>query len=785
MRMSIASRLYILFLVAALVLGSLAAIIAAQHDFHARLESITSAASARLPGHAGLQYMIYQRDEGQLNTALMPFLVDAEVTAALSYTGPGELITRQDKPGAPLLDALPFSTVRGSLMAADTALVSLDTRGQPIGTGLLASLFHRRAHFYFSLPVITAVNPAEQDLEALDFARAYVNRAPSGSQRVIGYLHLMIDRGQLLKTITPTITRVMSFSLLFALFCSLATWYFTRQITRSLKQLAKLADDVSSGNLAEPASIKGSSEMKEIARVFNGMIGGLSNATKEANVDRQLLSMKVEERSAQLTERNRELNQAVEQANQTRHQLHHLANFDGLTSLPNRRLLTEQLDLLLKLNKRNKHTLALLSVDLNDFKRVNDSLGLAAGDQLLRIVARRLADGVRESDSVGHCSNEGNQVGVSRLGGDEFVVVLNQLDSNESASLVAERLVESLRQPLDIDGHELVISPSVGIALAPADGIEPGDLLRAASAAKLKAKENGTALQFYQANLGGEGEDRLRLESDLRKAIERDEFILHYQPQVDTHSGSVVGAEALLRWNHGELGQVPPGNFLHIAEDIGLMDELNEWVLSRACEQLRRFNESGVKLQKVAINFSSGQLSSGFVQRIKQAIDETGIAPGQLELGLSEAMMTSNEQDTIEALRALKEIGVYLAVDDFGTGFSPISYLSQYPLDELKIDRSFLLESNRSENGAKLVIAIIAMARSLDLKVLASGVESESEFRFLTEHGAHIIQGYLFSKPVPADELKPMLGAWHFVEKVQKLAETTQPSALDRLSQFE
>lgn len=785
MRMTLASRLNVLFLITALLLGGLAAMIAAHHDYQARLDSLTRAGSARLPGHPKLQYLIYTRESEQLQATLGSFLSAEAVSSALAYNGPGELIARIDQPGTRALPALPFGTVRGNLMAADTALVSIDDRGEPIDPGLLTSISHSDLPLYYSLPVITAVNPAERNLNALDFARAQLNGGPSDSQRVIGYLHLMIDRERLVAAVMPTAIRAILFSLLFAVFCSLATWYFTRRITHSIRLLAQLADDASSGKLEQPVEIEGSSEIKEIARVFNGMIGGLSSARNEANVDRRLLSMKVEERSAQLTQRNRELNHAVAEANQTRHRLHHLSNYDRLTNLPNRQLLTEQLDLLLKLNKSHNHTLALLFIDLEDFKRVNDTLGLSAGDHLLRAVAERLAEGVRESDSVGCFSNEGNQIGVSRLGGDEFTVVLNQLDCTDSASLVAQRLVDRLRQPLEIEGHELIINPSVGIAIAPADGVEPGQLLRAASAAKMQAKENGVPVEFYRADIGNPGEERLRMESDLRRAIERNELVLHYQPQVDTHSGSVVGAEALVRWNHSELGQIPPGRFIGIAEDIGVMDELNDWVLSEACQQLKRFNEEGVKLPKVAINVSSGQFSSSFVQRIGQVITDTGIEPGQLELGLSEAIMTSHEQDTVAALKVLKGIGVYLSVDDFGTGYSPISYLSQYPLDELKIDRSFLLESNRCENGAKLVVAIIAMARSLGLRVLASGVESESEFRFLTENGASVIQGYLFSKAVPAEELKPMLGAWHFMETVQKLADTTPSSALDRLSQLE
>jgi diguanylate cyclase (GGDEF)-like protein len=783
--MSIASRLTLLFLLTALLLGSVAAVINAQREYQLRLESIVSTSAARLSGHPELQYLVYAGEEEALGAALVPFLASEAVSSALVYTGTGELVARKDGAGSRALEPPPFSTVRGRLMTADAALVSIDTSGQPINPGLLASISHRDTALYHSLPLITAVNSSERGLDELDFARAQLEGTPGGSLRVMAYLHLLIDRDLLVAAVVPSMVSTLLLSLAIALLSSLAAWYVTRRINRSLTQLAQLADEAASGNLEQPVQIEGSKEIGEIARVFNGMVGGFSHARKEANIDRRLLSMKVEERSAQLIQRNRELDHAVEEATQTRQQLHQLSNYDAMTRLPNRRLFAEQLDLLLKLNKRNKHTLALLFIDVEDYKRVNDTLGLSAGDQLLHIVAERLTEGVRESDSIGYFSNDGNQIGVSRMGSDEFTVVLNQLDSAEAASLVAERLLEKLRQPLDIHGHELVIAPSVGIAFAPADGTETTELLRAASIAKLQAKGKGAALEFYNADLGSAGEERLRLESDLRKAIERKQLLLHYQPQVDCHSGSVVGAEALLRWNHDELGQIPPGRFIGIAEEIGLMDAINDWVLCEACEQLKRFNADGIKLPKVAINVSSGQFSSTFVRRIGQVISDSGIQAQQLELGLSEAIMTSHEQDTIEALKALKEIGVYLSVDDFGTGYSPINYLSLYPLDELKIDRSFLQESNRSESGAKLVVAIITMARSLGLKVLANGVESGAEFRFLTENGAQLIQGYLFSAAVPADELKPMLGPWHFIEKVQKLADEKPTSALDRLNQLE
>ena len=266
----------------------------------------------------------------------------------------------------------------------------------------------------------------------------------------------------------------------------------------------------------------------------------------------------------------------------------------------------------------------------------------------------------------------------------------------------------------------------------------------------------------------------------MRKALERNELVLHYQPQVDALSGSVAGAEALLRWEHPDLGLLQPGKFINLAEEAGIIPEIGEWVLLEACRQLTAFDALEVRLPRISINVSAVEFDRGFVQRVRTALQESGLSPERLELGLTEAIMLDNDADTLKAMQELREIGVYLSVDDFGTGYSPLSYLSRYPLNEMKIDRSFVMDSEQSENGARLITAIIAMARSLDLRVLAAGVESEKQVLFLIEQGAHILQGYLFSKPVPPEELKVMLAPWHFMDQVQKILQSAGQTATDR-----
>ncbi|MEP4148841.1 MAG: EAL domain-containing protein [Halioglobus sp.] len=772
--MSISVRFSLLFTLAIVLMGVIAGLATASREYRIQLTTVTGRAEAQLLSHPDLQYAIYSANTKRLQARLADFLKDEASASAQAYNGLGEVLASVDRPGAASFTPVAFNLVRGSLMPGDQGLLSFQsTTGAPQGIGFSTALLDADAAIYQTLPVFTEVNTGRTGLSATDFAIAMTTKPSTSSQRVIGYVHVLLDPAVLRSNALAAGGRVFMINVVLAMICGAIAWTFTHRVTRPLRELADIADSVSSGEIKDPIKVEGSGEIQEIARLFNSVIEGLSDSKKVHEVDKRLLSLKVEERSSQLSERDDELNKVVEEANEARNRAHHLANYDNLTSLPNRRLLTEQLELLLKLNQRNGHTLALLFIDLDDFKRINDSLGIGAGDQLLIEMSKRLSNTVRDSDLVGRFANRSTEIDVARLGADEFTVILNQLDSADSARLVAARLVQQITAPLTLEGHELVLQPSVGIAIAPNDGKDVESLLKAASIAKLHAKQSGGAqIELYRSNMGQEGEQRIRLESDLRKAVETNALTLHYQPQIDTHSGSVLGAEALLRWEHPELGPIAPGKFISLAEEIGLMETLGDWVLVKACQQLRDFTDEGIKLAKVAINVSAEQFTPAFVRRVGEVIEDTGIEANQLELGLTEAVMSSNDPDTVAALNVLKESGVYLSVDDFGTGYSPISYLSQYPLDELKIDRSFLLEAEKSKNGANLVIAIIAMAKSLELRVLASGVETESQFHFLTSNGASLIQGYLFSKPVPVEELKPMLAPWHFVDRVQKLADS-------------
>jgi len=294
--------------------------------------------------------------------------------------------------------------------------------------------------------------------------------------------------------------------------------------------------------------------------------------------------------------------------------------------------------------------------------------------------------------------------------------------------------------------------------------------LKAADTAMYHAKSSGkNNFLYYSSSMDAAGVERLRLETDLRKAVELDQLVLHYQPQVDTVSGTVVGAEALIRWEHPIHGLVPPFKFIPLAEEMGLIGELGLWILREACLQMKEFRDLGLNLPKIAVNVSALQFNATFIKQVAQVLQETELPPSCLELELTEGVVMDNANSTINALHELKETGVSLSIDDFGTGYSSLSYLSRFPLDELKIDRSFVIDFDNSENSASLVIAIIAMGKSMNLKLVAEGVETHEQYHFLTSNGANVIQGYLFSKPVAAAELKPLLAPYHFLQQIEAI----------------
>lgn len=764
-----AGRINALFFAVALILVLAFTGFTAAREYQIARDRAVDASLATLKSRPDLQVAIYLRDAADLQSLLLEFLAVPAVVSANARDGLGELLSRAEKAGAVALQP-PFDMLRDDFAAGETGLTAFDPQMQVIGTGLWAAWTNSDSPLYLTVPVFTAVNPAQQGLKAYDFFVAPQEPKANNSLRIIGYVQLEIAVHQLLAAISPMVTKLLIWGLLLVVICCTTIALVTRRITRDLSRLAQLAEGVAAGTVEEPLEIKANGDIRDIANVLNNVLGGFTNLRRETDAGQRLLSMKVDERTSQLSERDEKLNKAAEEISETKSRLQRVAYYDNLTALPNRRLFAEQLDLLLELNQRNGHTLALLFLNLDNFKRINDSLGHSAGDEVLLEVAKRLIVSIRGSDAIGHYVETAQKIEVSRLGGDEFTVVLNQLDRVESAGIVAERLLAELEKPMQVEGQEIVISPSIGVSTAPGDGVCAEALLKTAGIAMHYAKESvRDKFLFYAEHMEDSGVGRLKLEADLRKAVERGELELHYQPQVNTLSGAVAGAEALLRWEHPEHGAVPPSQFIPIAEEIGVISALGDWVLAEACRQLKLFDELELTLPKIAINVSAFQFTRSFPQRVREILEQHQVPASRIELGLSENILMDEDQTVNEILLELRDFGVYLSIDDFGTSYAPLGYLSHYRLDGLRIDRSFVLECDRSDSQAKLVKAIIAMARSLDLVIVAEGVETAEHYRFLIDNGADVMQGYLFSKPVPAEQLKDILAPWHFVQQLQEL----------------
>ncbi len=781
--MTVAGRINLLILSSAIVIAVAVLAGLGLREVSLRRDVLLQTAAGAANGEFQLPIDIYMRDAGQLDAALDRMLARSPAFSFVRLHSPeGKLLAARERfPGA-MNDVPGFKDVRGANAAdLDRSLTSHSSGTSPASSAVLAGLSGGEKLIDLTLPVFSPVNPTRRDLTRYDFGRALA--MPQGSRFVVAYLHFGISRSMLLLLVLPLLGAMAGIALLLIAAVSWLVSRYTQRLTAPLARLARMADEIAAGNVDQPLTIEGEGEVKEIATVLNAIIGGLNSYKTRIGVDHQLLSMKVEERTAQLSQRNEELNQAVQQVTETKDRLRQMAYFDSLTSLPNRRLFTEQLDLLLRLTKRNKQMLALLFLDLDNFKRVNDSLGHSAGDMLLREVAKRLASCVRESDVVAHFVDSDSRIDVSRLGGDEFTVVLNQVESADAVRMVARRLLDALLQPIEIDGHELVITPSIGIALAPNDANDLEGLLKAADTAMFHAKAQGkNTFVFYTSDMDAAGVERLMLETDLRKAIERNELLFHYQPQVDTRTGTVIGAEALLRWVHPEQGMIPPFRFIPVAEEIGLIAEMGNWGIREACRELVALRKEGLELPKIAVNVSALQFTKNFCPTVKEILAASGLPPSALELELTESILMEDSHSTVKALQELKSMGVRLSIDDFGTGYSSLSYLSRFPLNELKIDRSFVIDFDKSANDASLVKAIIAMGQSMQLELVAEGVETSEQFQFLTRHGADVIQGYLFSRPVTAAELRPMLKPGYFMQQIREIrAEAHLPDSTQEL----
>lgn len=439
-------------------------------------------------------------------------------------------------------------------------------------------------------------------------------------------------------------------------------------------------------------------------------------------------------------------------------ELRQLAYFDSLTGLPNRQNFNEQLKSFLNLAKRNDSPCAVLYLDLDRFKRINDTLGHSYGDELLIKVAQRLHANLRDSDILSAGDNDCNNH-VARLGGDEFIIFLNQIHERQDAAAVAERVIKSLSQPTSLDQYEVVVTPSIGIAVYPEDGESTEELLKNADAAMYHAKEKGrSCFKFYDQSLNSKALQRLTLEQELRLAIQQKQFCLHYQPQVSLETKTIVSVEALIRWHHPQQGLISPAEFIPVAEETGQIIEIGNWVLKTACYQAKEWLNAGLPNCKMAVNLSSLQFKQpDLCQIVEETLAQSELPPHLLELEVTESMIMSDARDNIAKLKQLKELGVSLAVDDFGTGYSSLNYLKKFPIDTLKVDRSFIIDIANDNDDEGIVKAITAMAKHLNLNVIAEGIETTEQLTVLTGCHCSLLQGYLFSKPVVPSAIPELL----------------------------
>ena len=523
-----------------------------------------------------------------------------------------------------------------------------------------------------------------------------------------------------------------------------------RIITDPLLRLSAIARQIrTENNYSLRVSGENEDELGNLITDFNAMLDVIQSRDNELMEHRAMLEERVMQRTSELEIANAELATSKSQAEAVAKRMEYHAHHDGLTGLPNRLLLNDRITAELAHARRQQGKLALLFLDLDRFKIINDSLGHAVGDQLLRVIARRLGNCVRDEDTV------------ARLGGDEFMVLLPRISGSSDAGRIARKVIDCLVNPISCNGHELHITTSVGISIFPHDGTDAETLIKHADISMYRAKELGrNKAIYYTAEMNAGSRKQLALENSLRQAVGKNQLKLFYQPKIDIVKNTIVGVEALLRWEHPTMGMISPVEFIPIAEDTGMIIPIGEWVLNTAFTQLQQWHQAGYPDLSMAVNISSAQLSRpGLEDVVAQALQAAGVDACMAELEITENAAIENLEPAIAILEKLKNTGVSIAMDDFGTGYSSLSYLRQLPIDVVKIDQSFVRGIPDNHEDILIAQAIIAMTRSLNLSLVVEGIENVKQLNFFRQQGCNIVQGFLFSKPVEADAILRMLAA--------------------------
>jgi len=542
------------------------------------------------------------------------------------------------------------------------------------------------------------------------------------------------ENSRLSATIEKTIFVVLLFMLVFSAFLAR---HLTRSISKPIEELNSIAAGFIRGELDIMMDESRKDEFGILAKHFNQSIKKLDHSTSE------------------LTSLTSRLQSEITIRKEAEERISHMAYYDSLTGLPNRQLFTDRLSTCLKNIERHKGYAAVLFFDIDDFKRINDTLGHSIGDSLLKEVSTRITDCIRANDSVSRqiICNTGT-FSVSRLGGDEFIILISNIRAPQDSVIVAQRLMETMSQPFQLKDHEIYVTMSIGIAISPDDGLDVNTIVRNADIAMYNAKSKGkNNYQFYTETMNDIIHKRLMIENNLRKALDNNELELYYQPRIDGKTGIISSMEALIRWNRPGKGLVSPAEFIPVAEDTGLIIPIGEWVLKTACSQNMAWQELGLPPMTVSVNISGKQFQrKDFMATIVKALEYSSLDPKYLELEVTENILMKNVNVNIDMMKELSEIGIRISIDDFGTGYSSFNYLKHFPVDILKIDKSFIDDITNTDNDLAIVSAIILMAHSLNLKVVAEGVETIEQLDLLLNYNCDEIQGFYYSRPLPVNE---------------------------------
>lgn len=532
----------------------------------------------------------------------------------------------------------------------------------------------------------------------------------------------------------------------------------SKKISDPIIKIASSTKEIAKGDFTHKSDIQTNDEIGILATSFNEMAEELKKNHDELKRSHDELEVKVQERTAELSQANDQLQQEIAEKQSSEKRLAYIAYYDALTNLPNRTLFEDRVEQAVAFSDRHDMKSALLFIDIDDFKRINDTLGHVVGDELLMGIADRLRMMTRKGDTV---SRNNDDPMFARVGGDEFTVLLSVIKQAEDAAKVARRIIDSLTQPFVLNKQEVFITVSIGIAVFPGDGNDLFELWKNADTAMYYAKNKGkNNYQYYKKSMNDTAADRLALESELRRALEREELLLHYQPQINSLSGKIIGMEALIRWRHPERGMVSPLEFIPIAEETGLIVPISNWVLETACMQSRRWKDRGFYNIPISVNLTSHHFQrSSLISDISALLEKYDLTSSDLILEMTESAVMEDTDVTLKNFRDLTQMGFRLSIDDFGTGYSSLSYLKRFPIHAIKIDRSFVKDVNTEADDGTIANTIITMAHSLKMHVVAEGVETEDQLRFLLERGCDELQGYLFSSPLPVENVEELLAS--------------------------